>query len=71
VLLAVLQVPFARLHYGQFFQTVVLQSLRPVVPPNMLRDYQALMTACWAAEPGDRPSVQQVAACLQAMAAER
>jgi hypothetical protein len=72
VLLAVLlQVPFGRLHYGQFFETVVQRSLRPVVPPNMPRDYQALMTSCWAAEPAHRPSAQQVVDCLQAMAAER
>lgn len=66
-----LQVPFHKLHYGQFFETVVLQCLRPVIPPGMPRDYQALMAACWAAEPADRPSAAQVAACLQAMAAER
>ncbi|WIA37005.1 hypothetical protein OEZ86_008242 [Tetradesmus obliquus] len=65
------QVPFHKLHYGQFFETVVLQCLRPVIPPGMPRDYQALMAACWAAEPADRPSAAQVAACLQAMAAER
>jgi hypothetical protein len=34
---------FKRLHYGGFYQAVVVQGLRPELPPGMPPDYAALM----------------------------
>jgi hypothetical protein len=34
---------FKRLHYGGFYQAVVVQGLRPELPPAMPQDYAALM----------------------------
>lgn len=34
---------FDKLHYGQFFETVVLQNLRPIVPSSVPQDYEILM----------------------------
>jgi hypothetical protein len=34
---------FKRLHYGGFYQAVVVQGLRPQLPPDMPADYAALM----------------------------
>eukprot|EP00878_Enallax_costatus_P018455 GHUV01019427.1.p1 GENE.GHUV01019427.1~~GHUV01019427.1.p1 ORF type:complete len:578 (+),score=131.42 GHUV01019427.1:188-1921(+) len=65
------RVAFEKLHYGQFFETVVLQNLRPIVPQSMPMDYQLLMKKCWAAEPTDRPTIKQVLACLDAMIKDR
>lgn len=34
------EIAFKDLHYGQFFETVVLRDQRPPVPPNMPEDYR-------------------------------
>lgn len=34
------EVAFRELHYGQFFETVVLRNQRPLAPPNMPEDYK-------------------------------
>lgn len=51
----------------QFYDYVVLQHLRPIVPPDMPADYELLMEACWAAAPADRPSTMRLLDCLDAM----
>jgi hypothetical protein len=35
---------------------VALQQERPPIPPNMPTDMRALMEACWAPEPIERPA---------------
>lgn len=63
---------FQRLqHPGQFFETVVLNDLRPVIPQGMPADYQLLMQHCWATEPAARPSISRVLECLRYMISER
>ncbi|WIA13815.1 hypothetical protein OEZ85_007362 [Tetradesmus obliquus] len=59
------------LHYGQFFQKVVLEHSRPPIPPDMPEDYRCLMMHCWAEEPNDRPTAAVVAHCLGLMIAQR
>jgi hypothetical protein len=36
---------FKGLHYGGFYQAVVVDGLRPALPPGMPQDYAALMQA--------------------------
>lgn len=36
------EVAFRELHYGQFFETVVLRDQRPPVPPGMPEDYKCV-----------------------------
>jgi hypothetical protein len=55
----------------QFYDYVVLQHLRPIVPAVMPADYELLMEKCWAASPDDRPSIVRVLDCLDAMIEER
>jgi hypothetical protein len=55
----------------QFYDYVVLQHLRPIVPADMPADYELLMESCWAASPSDRPSIVRVLDCLDAMIEER
>jgi hypothetical protein len=43
----------------QFFETVVLRNLRPMVPAGMPADYQLLMEHCWASDPAARPNVDR------------
>jgi hypothetical protein len=62
---------FDKLHYGQFFETVVLRSIRPCVPAGMPVDYALLMRQCQVGEPGERPPVAKLLACLDIMIAER
>jgi hypothetical protein len=33
-----------KLHYGQYFEAVVLRNERPPIPPGMPEDYSLLMT---------------------------
>eukprot|EP00878_Enallax_costatus_P018623 GHUV01019614.1.p1 GENE.GHUV01019614.1~~GHUV01019614.1.p1 ORF type:complete len:911 (+),score=211.03 GHUV01019614.1:148-2880(+) len=65
------QPAFRKLHYGQFFETVVLRNLRPMIPAGMPADYQLLMEHCWATDPADRPSIDRVLECLRYMIHER
>ncbi|WIA36802.1 hypothetical protein OEZ86_008057 [Tetradesmus obliquus] len=37
---------FKELHYGSFYQAIVLQGLRPAMPAGMLQDSAALMRQC-------------------------
>lgn len=62
---------FGKLHYGQFFETVVLRKVRPCVPPGMPPDYERVMRQCWAADPAERPSVAVLKQCLQLMVEDR
>lgn len=55
----------------QFFETIVVNDLRPVVPPTMPQDYTTLMEHCWATDPTERPTTQQLIDCLQHMAVLR
>jgi hypothetical protein len=34
------EIAFKELHYGQFFETVVLRNQRPPIPPTMPEDYR-------------------------------
>jgi hypothetical protein len=65
------QAAFGKLHYGQFFETVVLRQVRPCVPTGMDPDYELLMRQCWAGEPTDRPSTSVLRQCLELMVADR
>jgi hypothetical protein len=65
------QAAFGKLHYGQFFETVVLRKVRPCVPPGMPPDYERVMRQCWAADPADRPPVAVLKQCLQLMVEDR
>lgn len=65
------QAAFDKLHYGQFFETVVLRKIRPCVPAGMPPDYELLMRQCWAAEPAERPSVAVLVRALQLMVDSR
>lgn len=65
------QAAFDKLHYGQFFETVVLRKLRPCVPAGMPADYALVMCQCWAADPAERPSVSVLRACLELMLQDR
>ncbi|WIA14609.1 hypothetical protein OEZ85_003117 [Tetradesmus obliquus] len=62
---------FRNLHYGQFYNAIVVQGARPPVPPDMPSDYALLMQSCWAAEPGERPGISRVLQCLDSMIKER
>jgi hypothetical protein len=55
----------------QFYEYVVLQHLRPILPAGMPADYQLLMQSSWASNPADRPSIIRVLDCLDAMIKER
>ncbi|KAF8061383.1 roco8 [Scenedesmus sp. PABB004] len=65
------QAAFRKLHYGQYFEVVVLRNLRPLIPPGMPPDYQLLMEHCWATESANRPSIDRVLECLRFMVLER
>eukprot|EP00775_Hariotina_reticulata_P003316 gene3316-3593_t len=65
------QPAFRKLQYGQFFETVVLRNLRPMIPQGMPADYQLLMEHCWATDPECRPSVDRLLECLRFMIRER
>jgi hypothetical protein len=65
------QPAFDKLHYGQFFETVVLRKVRPCVPVGMPPDYELLLRQCWAADPADRPSVSVLRQCLHLMVQDR
>ncbi|WIA16690.1 hypothetical protein OEZ85_013348 [Tetradesmus obliquus] len=65
------EVAFRELHYGQFFEYVVLRDLRPKVPPSMPEDYRLLMERCWSTNPADRPSSKMVCECLALMLTDR
>eukprot|EP00775_Hariotina_reticulata_P003313 gene3313-3589_t len=65
------QQAFKKLQYGQFFETVVLRNLRPMIPQGMPADYQLLMEHCWATDPQDRPTVDRLLEFLAYMVSER
>lgn len=67
------QEAFSKLLYCQFYEVVVLQDVRPLLPPPevMPEDYQVLMQHCWATAPCDRPSAAHVAEVLRFMIADR
>eukprot|EP00775_Hariotina_reticulata_P012508 gene12508-12642_t len=65
------EVPFRELHYGQFFEMVVLRDRRPKVPVNMPDDYRLLMEQCWTTSPTDRPSACTVLKCINLMITDR
>eukprot|EP00775_Hariotina_reticulata_P002668 gene2668-2968_t len=58
-------------HVGQFYETVVLHNLRPLVPQQMPADLRLLMEHCWATDPASRPSADRVVECLRAMVQDR
>ncbi|WIA28752.1 hypothetical protein OEZ86_011286 [Tetradesmus obliquus] len=57
--------PFGKLLYGQFFETVVVNDLRPVVPDSMPQQYATLMEHCWATAPEQRPTAEQLLEALE------
>lgn len=65
------QEAFGKLLYGQFFETIVVNDLRPVVPPSMPQDYTTLMEHAWATDPSERPTAQQLVECLSHIAGSR
>eukprot|EP00882_Tetradesmus_deserticola_P015237 GHRQ01016228.1.p4 GENE.GHRQ01016228.1~~GHRQ01016228.1.p4 ORF type:complete len:103 (+),score=53.17 GHRQ01016228.1:592-900(+) len=65
------EVAFKELHYGQYYEQVVLRNSRPPLPPHMPQDYSLLLTSCWAADPAERPSIAAVLDCLKLLIQER
>ncbi|KAF6255835.1 kinase-like domain-containing protein [Scenedesmus sp. NREL 46B-D3] len=65
------KIAFKHLHYGQFFEQVVLRNNRPPLPPLMPEDYSLLLTSCWAMDPAARPCIAAVLDCLKLMIQER
>eukprot|EP00879_Flechtneria_rotunda_P029303 GHRR01031647.1.p2 GENE.GHRR01031647.1~~GHRR01031647.1.p2 ORF type:complete len:116 (-),score=42.93 GHRR01031647.1:31-378(-) len=65
------QSAFPDLHYGQFFDAIVLRHQRPQPPASMPPDYVQLMRQCWAADQTERPSVDQLLQALNAMIVQR
>lgn len=59
LLLAIAQAAFRKLQYWQFFETVALHGLRPLIPHGMPADYQMLMEHCWQADPSNRPNASR------------
>jgi hypothetical protein len=49
---------FKRLHYGGFYQAVVVEGLRPQLPPDMPPDYTALMQKV-----GRQPALSSIVPC--------
>ncbi|BDA50693.1 probable mitogen-activated protein kinase kinase kinase 12 at C-terminar half [Coccomyxa sp. Obi] len=45
----------------------VFSGLKPDVPPDMPGDYRALMEACWATEPAERPTFRDILPRLRTM----
>jgi hypothetical protein len=58
------QTAYAGCHSGAIVERVVIRGERPPVPRSMPPQYALLMQRCWAANPDDRPSFEQVIACL-------
>ncbi|KAF8058450.1 STY13 [Scenedesmus sp. PABB004] len=56
---------FSKLSYGQFFQVVVLQDIRPLPPADMAHDYATLIAHAWATDPSDRPTMVEVIEALE------
>lgn len=55
------EIAFRELHYGQFFETVVLRNQRPPVPPGMPEDYRCVLCGVQRCkmvtlDPSPRPS---------------
>ncbi|WIA34129.1 hypothetical protein OEZ86_012494 [Tetradesmus obliquus] len=44
------QPPFKKLHYGQYYEAICLQGLRPLIPANTPVDYKLLMEKCWSTD---------------------
>ncbi|KIY95200.1 hypothetical protein MNEG_12761 [Monoraphidium neglectum] len=51
---------FKGMHYGEVVEHVLLRGSRPPVLPVMPQAYAKLMTRCWSAAPGDRPTFDTV-----------
>ncbi|WIA36801.1 hypothetical protein OEZ86_008056 [Tetradesmus obliquus] len=62
---------FKRLHYGGFYQAVVVAGQRPALPPGMPPDYAGLMQQCWAGAAAERPSADQLVEAVGALIAAR
>ena len=43
----------------------ILMGYRPPLPPDMPPGYRSVMTACWSANPDDRPGFEVVISSLQ------
>lgn len=52
-------------HSGAVVERVVLRGDRPPIPANMPPQYALLMQRCWAENPTNRPTFEQVVACLE------
>jgi serine/threonine protein kinase len=61
---------FAGLHFGEIYQAVALEGLRPPPPKGAPAGYALLMRACWAQEPAERPSFAAIVHCLDLLARE-
>eukprot|EP00879_Flechtneria_rotunda_P026893 GHRR01028733.1.p1 GENE.GHRR01028733.1~~GHRR01028733.1.p1 ORF type:complete len:480 (+),score=149.90 GHRR01028733.1:863-2302(+) len=65
------QLAFPDLHYGQFYEAIVIRDMRPQVSQEVPPDYLLLMKHCWATNPSDRPSMDGVLQCLDSMIQQR
>lgn len=60
--------PFQEFNFADIeLETAVQDGTRPSVPADCLPEFRALMTQCWAGEPGKRPAFEQIVTRLKAM----
>ena len=54
------QLPYDGMKQSQIIASVLMENLRPKMPPGVPRNLEALMTECWARDPSQRPSFAEV-----------
>jgi len=58
---------FEAMHFGQVCSAVVVNDVRPPVTAECPPAYAALMRSCWARDPEQRPSMEEVRQALHVM----
>lgn len=59
--------PYEGVSQAHLPMLVAAQRRRPIIPPHAPPEFVRLVTACWADNPADRPSAEEVLAALTAM----
>jgi hypothetical protein len=58
------QLPFLQYYFHFQIEDAVLTGERPSIPDSCREDYKQLITACWSADPTERPSFSEILANL-------